>query len=53
MRPRMAAIRPSKVLRAVVGGERDDCVVVKALGSELLHHSSNDVVELREPRFRN
>src|SRR6185436_40483 len=42
----LAAVRPSEVLRAVVGGECDDCVVVESLVLELLHYPTDDVVKL-------
>ena len=48
---RVAAVRPGEGLRAVVGGEHDDGVVVHAHVLELLHGGADDVVELGHAGF--
>src|SRR5438067_6954949 len=45
---RLAAIRPGKILRTIVGGEHHDGVVVEALVPELLHDRADDIVKLSE-----
>jgi hypothetical protein len=50
---RLAAIGPSEVFGAVVGGEPDDRVLLEAVVLEVLHHRTDDVVELRHAGFLN
>src|ERR1700748_1836189 len=47
----IAAIRPGKVLCAIVGSEDDDGVVVDAHVLELFHQQPDVIVELRHPGF--
>ena len=48
---RLPAVGPGEVLGAVVGGEDDDGIVLKAVVLEILHHRADDVVELRHAGF--
>src|SRR5215471_18800639 len=48
---RLAAIRPSKVFRTVVGREGKDRVALDIEVFELLHDRADDIVELRHPGF--
>src|SRR5271157_2273352 len=47
----LAAIGPGEVLRAVVGGEDDDGVLLEPVVLELLHDRADDVVELGHSGF--
>src|SRR5271157_1358225 len=47
----LAAIGPGEVLRAVVGGEDDDGVLLETLVVELLHDCADDVVKLGHSGF--
>ena len=47
----LPAIRPGKVLGAVVGGEHDDGVVVETVVLQICHDRADNVVELRHAGF--
>src|SRR5271154_1418351 len=47
----LSTIWPREVLCAVVGGEHQDGVVVNAHLLQLLHHRTDDIVELRHSGF--
>src|SRR5262249_35650605 len=47
----LAAVGPREVFGTVVGGKADDRVVVDTQILDLLHHRTDDVVELRHAGF--
>jgi hypothetical protein len=49
----LPAIRPGKVLRAVVRGEDDDGVIVQTVILQMRQDRANNVVELCHPGFLN
>ena len=49
----LAAIGPSEVFGAIVGGEDDDGIVIEALVFQLLHDRADDVVAFFPPQPNN
>src|SRR5262245_49487466 len=49
---RLTAIRPSEVLRPVVGRKSDDGIVLEIIVAQVLHDRSDNVVELCHPGLR-